>query len=167
VLVVIATIFLTKTFWGRFIYAVGGNEEAARLSGINIFAVRMLIGTLAGLFIGIASVMLVARIGTAHANYGPGTEITVLIGILLGGVSVSGGAGKLPNVAAGVLVIGVLGNGMQLAGMGNNLQYVVKGVILLAALGFDMYQKSKKQSRRNKINHEPHQPHEQKSVFKQ
>jgi ribose/xylose/arabinose/galactoside ABC-type transport system permease subunit len=149
VLVVAATVFLTKTYWGRFIYAVGGNAEAARLSGINVAAVRILIGALAGFFIGLSSIMLVARVGTAHSNHGPGTEITVIIGILLGGVSISGGAGKLPNVVAGVLVIGILGNGMQLAGMGNNLQFVVKGLILLAALGIDMYQKNRKQKIRS------------------
>jgi ribose/xylose/arabinose/galactoside ABC-type transport system permease subunit len=144
VLTVLLTIFMTKTYWGRYMYAVGGNTDAARLSGINVTSVRMLIGVLAGAFIGLSAVMYFARLGTAHPSYGPGTEITAMISIMVAGFSISGGSGRIPNVVAGVLIIGMLGNGMQLAGFGNNLQYIVKGIILLAAIGVDMYQQNRR-----------------------
>lgn len=140
VLVVIMSIFLTKTYWGTYIYALGGNEDAARLAGISVTAAKMMIGAIAGIFVGLSSIMLVARVGTAQSGVGPGTEFTVITGILLGGVSARGGEGRLSGVVAGILIMAILGNGMQLGGWGVYLQYVAKGIIMLVAIGVDVYQ---------------------------
>ena len=137
---VIMELFLTKTYWGRHIYAMGGNEDASRLAGIEVVKTKYLIGVIAGVFVGISTVMLISRLGSVNSSSGPGTEFTVLIGILLGGVSVRGGEGRLSGVVAGILIMAILSNGMQLAGFGVYLQYVVKGIIMLAAIGIDVYQ---------------------------
>lgn len=140
VLVIIMSIFLSKTYWGRYVYAIGGNEEAARLSGINVTAVKLMIAGIAGAFVGLSAMMLVARVGTAQSGVGPGTEMTVITAILIGGVSIRGGEGKLSGVVAGILILAILSNGMQLAGWDINSQFIVKGIIMLAAIGFDVFQ---------------------------
>ncbi|MBQ6520849.1 MAG: ABC transporter permease [Anaerolineaceae bacterium] len=140
VFAVIMELFLTKTYWGRHIYAMGGNEDASRLAGIEVTKTKYMIGAIAGVFVGLSTVMLISRLGSVNSSSGPGTEFTVLIGILLGGVSVRGGEGRLSGVVAGILIMAILSNGMQLAGFGIYLQYVVKGIIMLAAIGIDVYQ---------------------------
>lgn len=140
--VILMSLFLSKTYWGRYIYAVGGSEEAARLSGINIVFMKILIAGIAGLFVGLSSVMLVSKVGIAQSGLGPGTEMTCITAILIGGVSLRGGEGKISGVVAGVLILAILNNGMQLANWDPNAQYCVKGVIMLAAIGFDVFQMS-------------------------
>ncbi|MBR4421247.1 MAG: ABC transporter permease [Erysipelotrichaceae bacterium] len=140
ILVIIMSIFLNKTYYGRYIYALGGNEEAARLSGINVNRTKLMIGFFEGLFVALGTIMLISRVGTAHSGTGPGTEFTVITGILLGGVSIRGGEGKLSGVVAGILIMAILANGMQLAGWGTYVQFIAKGIIMLAAIGFDVYQ---------------------------
>lgn len=142
VLVVVMSLFLSRTYWGRYVYAIGGNEEAARLSGINVTGIKLMIGGIAGAFVGLSAVMLVARVGTAQSGIGPGTEMTVITGILIGGVSIRGGEGKISGVVAGILILAILSNGMQLAGWDINAQYIVKGIIMLLAIGFDVFQMS-------------------------
>lgn len=137
---IVMEIFLTKTYRGRHVYALGGNESAARLAGIVVVKTKLMIGLIAGIFVGLSTCLLVSRVGSVTSSLGPGTEFTVITGILLGGVSVRGGNGRLSGVVAGILIMAVLGNGMQLAGLGIYLQYVVKGVIMLAAIGMDVYQ---------------------------
>lgn len=140
VLFVIMSIFLNKTYMGRYIYALGGNEKAARLAGINVNGVKMMIAVIEGLFVALSTLMLIARLGSAQSMIGPGTEFTVINGLLLGGVSIRGGEGKLSGVVAGILIMSILGNGMQLSGMGTYAQYIAKGVIMLMAIGIDVYQ---------------------------
>lgn len=139
-LVIIMSLFLSKTYYGRYVYAIGGNEEAARLSGINVTAVKLMIGGIAGGFVGLSALMLIARVGTAQSGVGPGTEMTVITGILIGGVSIRGGEGKISGVVAGILILAILSNGMQLAGWNVNSQFIVKGLIMLVAIGFDVFQ---------------------------
>ena len=140
ILFAIMNIFLRKTYMGRFIYALGGNEKAARLAGINVKNVKMMIAVIVGLLVALSTLMLIARLGSAQSMIGPGTEFTVINGVLLGGVSIRGGEGKLSGVVAGILTMSVLGNGMQLSGMGTYAQYIVKGMIMLTAIGIDVYQ---------------------------
>ncbi|MGX8679485.1 MAG: ABC transporter permease [Sphaerochaetaceae bacterium] len=144
VLVVVMSLFLSKTYWGRFVYAIGGNEEAARLSGINVTGVKLMIGGIAGAFVGLSALMLVARVGTAQSGVGPGTEMTVITAILIGGVSIRGGEGRISGVVAGILILAILSNGMQLAGWDVNSQFIVKGIIMLASIGFDVFQMSRR-----------------------
>lgn len=145
VLFLLFSFFLNKTYWGRYVYALGGNEEAAHLAGIHVTKVKIMIACIAGGMVGLSSMMLVSRLGSTQSAIGPGTEFTVITGILLGGVSIRGGEGKLSGVLAGILIMAILSNGMQLAGMGIYIQYIAKGAIMLAAIGFDVYQLNRRQ----------------------
>lgn len=132
---------LRKTYFGRYFYAVGGNEEAAKLSGIRVGRIKYLIYALSGFFAGLAGLVLLARTGSAQATAGSGYEFDVITCVVLGGVSVSGGYGKLINVLAGVLIIGVLKNGLIQLNVSSYAQMVVQGIILASAVGFDRLQK--------------------------
>lgn len=142
-----AGFILNKTYLGRFIYALGGNEEATRLAGVNVVFVKMTVFALCGFFVALASMVLFARSGSAASSTGPGTEFTCMTAAVLGGISFKGGEGKMWGLVTGVFILGVLGNGMQLVGMGTYSQYIVKGLVLLAAVGFDTYQKSARRAR--------------------
>ena len=124
-----ATFFLSKTYPGRYIYALGGNGEAARLSGVNTSAMR---------------VISFAICGSMNSSVGAGTEFTCITAAVLGGVSMAGGEGKVWKVCVGAIILGVLSNGMQFVGLGVYPQYVAKGIILMAAISFDTYQKTAK-----------------------
>lgn len=143
VMVAIASFMLNKTYLGRYTYAVGSNPDAARLAGINVGAIKVLIFAIAGFFIGIGTMLLLARAGSANATMATGTEFNAITACVLGGISLKGGEGKLWGAVIGVLILGVLANGMQLIGLGVYPQYIAKGLILLISIGFDTYQKSK------------------------
>lgn len=150
VLFLIMSFVLNKTYFGRYVYALGGNKEAARLAGININKMKYMIAVIEGLFVGIAEVLLISRLGSTQSTLGPGTEFSVLTGVFLGGVSIRGGEGKLSGVFAGILCIALLSNGMQLAGINIYFQYVVRGIILLAAIGYDVYQLNRRNNMKKK-----------------
>ncbi len=136
----IGAFILNKTFFGRYFYALGGNEEAAELSGIRVKRVKCLVYSLSGFFAGIAGLVMLARANTGQPNAGVGYEFDVITCVVLGGVSVSGGSGKISNVIAGVLIIGILSNGMVLLNVSSYMQMIVKGIILLLAVGSDCIQ---------------------------
>ena len=138
----IGAFILVKTYFGRYFYALGGNEEAAELSGIRVKRVKYLVYALSGLFAGIAGIVMLSRANTAQPNAGLGYEFDLITCVVLGGVSVNGGSGKISNVIAGVLIIGVLANGMILMNVSSYMQMVVKGLILLLAVGFDCVQQA-------------------------
>lgn len=137
----IGTFILNRTYFGRYFYSLGGNEEASELSGIRTKRVKCLVYSLSGFFAGIAALVMLARANTAQPNAGVGYEFDVITCVVLGGVSVSGGSGKMSNVIAGVLIIGVLSNGMVLMNVSSYMQMVIKGIILLLAVGSDCVQK--------------------------
>ena len=139
-----ATFFLSKTYPGRYIYALGGNGEAARLSGVNTSAMRVISFAICGFFVTVASILLVSRSGSMNSSVGAGTEFTCITAAVLGGVSMAGGEGKVWKVCVGAIILGVLSNGMQFVGLGVYPQYVAKGIILMAAISFDTYQKTAK-----------------------
>lgn len=136
----IGSFILNKTYFGRFFYAVGGNAEAARLSGIKVESIKYLVYALAGLFSGLAGIVMLSRTNSAQSTAGLGYEFDVITCVVLGGVSVTGGIGKISNVVAGVLIIGILTNGMVLQNVSTYTQMVVKGIVLAAAVGFDSLQ---------------------------
>ncbi len=140
---IVGAFILNKTYFGRYFYALGGNEEAAELSGINIKRVKYLVYSLSGLFAGIAGIVMLSRANTGQPNAGLGYEFDVITCVVLGGVSINGGSGKISNVVAGVLIIGVLSNGMILMDISSYMQMVIKGIILLMAVGSDCIQKAK------------------------
>ncbi|MEY8323994.1 ABC transporter permease [Lachnospiraceae bacterium 54-11] len=131
---------MDRTYFGRYVFALGGNESAARLAGINVKRMKYAIGCIAGLFCGAGALILTSRVGAAAASTAAGTEITILTGVLVGGVSVRGGDGKIANCIAGVLIMGLLANGMQLAGLNTYYQYIAKGAIMLLVMWFDAFQ---------------------------
>ncbi|MDD2534658.1 MAG: ABC transporter permease [Eubacteriales bacterium] len=136
----VGAFILNKTYFGRYFYAVGGNEEASRLSGIKVNGIKFLIYSLSGLFAGIAGIVMLSRTNSAQPTAGRGFEFDVITCVVLGGVSVSGGYGKISNVIAGTLIIGILTNGMVLMNVSTYMQMVVKGLVLILAVGFDSIQ---------------------------
>lgn len=144
VLFLIVSFILNKTYIGRYVFAIGGNVEAARLAGINVFGMKIFIAGIAGFMTGIGAIILSARLGSVTANMGTGLEFTIITAVLLGGVSVRGGEGKISGVVAGVLILAILSNGMQLARLDVYYQFVAKGIIMLAAIGFDVFQLNRK-----------------------
>lgn len=144
VVAVLVHFMLEKTCFGRFIYAVGGNAETARLAGINVNRIKAMVFGIAGILYAIAAVILTSRGGSASSTIGPGVEFDAITACVLGGVSFIGGEGRVKDAVLGCLILGVLGNGMQLVGMGVYTQNIVKGLILMAAIGYDTYQKMAK-----------------------
>ncbi|GMO53691.1 MAG: ribose ABC transporter permease [Termitinemataceae bacterium] len=146
IILAIGSFILNKTYFGRYFYAVGGNEEASSLSGINVKHVKYLVYMLSGFFAGVAGIVMLSRTMSGQALAGKGFEFDVLTACVLGGVSINGGAGKISNVVAGILILGVLSNGMVLLDISQYMQMVIKGSVLIIAVGFDCYQKFRKPS---------------------
>ncbi|MBE0685876.1 MAG: ABC transporter permease [Anaerolineaceae bacterium] len=144
IIALIGSFILTKTYFGRYIFALGGNEEAARLAGVNIKRMKILLFTICGFVSGITSVLLLSRVFAGQVFTGQGVEFDALTAALLGGFSFKGGEGTIFGLMTGILIIGVLNNAMQLATFPDFSQNVVKGAVLLAAVAFDVYQKSAK-----------------------
>jgi len=140
----IGAYILNKTYFGRYFYAVGGNEEASKLSGINVDRVKYLVYSLSGFFAGIAGIVMLSRTNSGQVTSGKGFEFDVLTAVVLGGVSVNGGFGRISNVVAGVLIIGILSNGLVLLNVSAYIQMVIKGAVLMSAVAFDCIQKNKK-----------------------
>ena len=134
---------LNKTYFGRYFYAVGGNIEAARLSGIRTGRVKYLVFALSGFFAGLAGLVLLSRVNSGMGNAGLGYEFKVITCVVLGGVSVSGGSGRMSGVVAGTLIISALNNGMVLINLNSWVQNIVLGIVLVLAVGFDCYQKKR------------------------
>jgi ribose transport system permease protein len=143
IVIIIVGLFLNKTYLGRYTYAVGSNPEAARLAGINVGYTKILIFGIGGLIIGIGSVILLGRAGSASVLMASGAEFDAITACVLGGIALKGGEGKLWGAVTGVFILGILSNGMQLLGLDLNAQYIAKGVLLISAIGFDTFQKSK------------------------
>ena len=133
----IGSFILNRSYFGRYFYAIGGNEEAAELSGILVNKMKYLIYALSGFFAGLAGIVLLSRSGSAQTTVGKGLEFDVITCVVLGGVSVNGGIGRISGVVAGVLIIGSLTNGMILLNVSEYTQMVVKGLVLAAAVGLD------------------------------
>jgi ribose transport system permease protein len=144
IVALIGSFILTKTYFGRYVFALGGNEEAARLAGVNINGMKVVLFAMCGFISGITAVLLLSRVFAGQVSTGQGIEFDCLTAALLGGVSFKGGEGTVFGLMTGILIIGVLNNAMQLASFPDFSQNVVKGAVLLAAVGFDVYQKSHK-----------------------
>lgn len=138
---ILSSILLNRTYFGRYFYSVGDNENASLLCGINTDRVKYMAYSLSGFFAGIAGVVLLSRTNSGQVLAGKGMEFDVLTACVLGGVSVTGGYGSISNVVAGVLILGVLNTGMVQLNVTSYLQLVIKGIVLLIAVGFDILQK--------------------------
>jgi len=137
----LGSFILNKTYFGRYFYAVGGNVEAAKLSGIRVGRIKYLVFALSGFFAGLAGLVILSRTNSGMANAGDGYEFDVITCVVLGGVSVTGGYGKMSGVVAGTFIIGALKNGMVLMNINSYVQNIVMGVVLALAVGFDCIQK--------------------------
>ncbi|RKL67066.1 ribose ABC transporter permease [Salipaludibacillus neizhouensis] len=137
-------ILLYKTYIGRHIYALGGNLEATRLSGINTKKVQMLVYMLSGFFCSIAGLILLGRLNSGQPNALQGFELEVVTAVVLGGVSIFGGQGKLIGVVLGVFILGVLANGLVILNINEFYQMVISGAVLLVAVGIDRIYNRKK-----------------------
>ena len=137
--VAIAGNFLTQnTTFGRYLYAIGSNPEAARLSGINSRRHILLAFALLGALVGIASLLHTGRVGSASPDAGTLMELDAIAACVIGGTSLMGGRGKVSGALLGALVMASLDNGMSLLSVENATQYIIKGAVLVAAVGFDM-----------------------------
>jgi ribose/xylose/arabinose/galactoside ABC-type transport system permease subunit len=134
-------IVLQQTSFGRHVFALGGNEEASRLSGIRVQREKVLVYSLNGLLTGLAGVTLAARLGAGAPNSGLQYELDVIAAVVVGGTSLSGGRGSLLGTLAGTLFIGVLNNGLNLANVDPYTQKVALGVVILAAVWLDQTQR--------------------------
>lgn len=126
---------LNRTYVGRHIYAIGGNSEAARLSGININKLSIIVFAFSGMFAAFAGVLMAARLGSGQPSSGISDfAMEVITAVVLGGVSIAGGSGKIGSVVAGVLIMGILANGMVMLSLSEYWQWVIKGLVLMFAV---------------------------------
>lgn len=141
---VIAHIVLSYTRYGRRVYAVGGNPEAARLAGVNVNFVIASVYVIMGFFAGLGAFVLSARLNSAEAVAGTGYELTVIASVVIGGTSLFGGSGTIFGTVIGTILIGVLLNGLVLMNVNSYIQQIVIGVIIVLAVAFDTFAKSRR-----------------------
>ena len=131
-------ILQTKTCLGKEIFAVGGNPEAARVSGINVFKIQMITYAIAGACYGLAGSLEAARTGSASSTYGLSYELDAIASCIVGGCSAGGGVGTVPGVFFGVIIFNVINYGLTFIGLSSYWQFVVKGIIIIGAIAVDV-----------------------------
>jgi putative xylitol transport system permease protein len=141
VAVIAGHVVLTRTRFGRYVYAVGGNEEAAWLSGINVRQVKLAVYVISGLLAGLSGMLLAARLASGDPKTGVGQELDVIAAVVVGGTSLFGGRGTILGTLVGALIIGVLNNGLNLLNISSYWQPVVKGGVILLAVLIDQVTK--------------------------
>lgn len=134
---IILWFILQKTTFGRRVYAVGGNEEAAKLSGINADRVKIAVYAITGFLAALSALILTSRLNSAQPTAGESYELDAIAAVVLGGTSLNGGKGWIFGTLIGALIIGVLNNGMNLIGVSSFWQQVVKGIVILLAVLMD------------------------------
>lgn len=142
-LVALFMFITTRTTFGRRVYAMGGNEKAARLSGINTERVTIAIFAIMGALAALAGLVYAARLNSAQPKAGSGLELDVIAACFIGGAAVTGGVGKITGVVIGAFIMGVMNNGMGIMGVGIDWQQVIKGAVLMLAVFLDVYYKNR------------------------
>ena len=137
IVLIVTALLMNNTRLGRHIYAVGGNVQAARFSGISVEKVKFWIYSFSGLMAGLAGVVLASRMYSGQPTAGNGAEMDAIAAVVVGGTSMSGGSGKIGGTIIGALIIGFLNNGLNLLNVNSFWQYVVKGVVILLAVFLD------------------------------
>jgi ribose/xylose/arabinose/galactoside ABC-type transport system permease subunit len=140
----IAHIVLRYTRYGRRVYAVGGNPEAARLAGLNVNWIICSVYVIMGFFAGLGAFVLAARLNSAEAVAGTGYELTVIASVVIGGTSLFGGVGSIFGTVIGTILIGVLLNGLVLMNVSSYIQQIIIGVIIVLAVAFDTFAKARR-----------------------
>jgi len=143
ILIALYAFVTNRTTIGRRIYALGGNEKAAKLSGIKTERLTFLTFVNMGVLAGLAGLIFAARLNTATPKAGLGFELDVIAAVFIGGASATGGVGKVTGAVIGAFVMGVMNNGMSILGIGIDYQQVIKGLVLLAAVSLDVYNRKK------------------------
>jgi ribose/xylose/arabinose/galactoside ABC-type transport system permease subunit len=135
--IILVTTILYKTKFGRYVYAVGGNEDAARVSGVKVAKIKFFTFVLNGLLCGVAGIVLAARITSGQPAAAAGYELDAIAAVIIGGASLSGGAGKVGGTIIGALIIGVLNNGLVLLAVSSYYQQIIQGIIIAGAVILD------------------------------
>ncbi len=138
VVMIFIFILLNMTTLGKNIYATGGNREAAKVAGINVFKVDMFVYMLSGALAALAGCMIAARTGSATATYAEGYEMDAIASCIIGGASFAGGIGNVPGAFLGVIIFSVINYGLTFVGLSSYWQYIVKGLIIIVAVALDM-----------------------------
>jgi ribose transport system permease protein len=136
-LAAIFVVVMKRTRFGRHLYAVGGNERAAMLSGLNVNRVKLIVYTLGGGLAGVAGLISAGRINTADPKVGIGYELDSIAAVVIGGTSLTGGRGSIFGTVLGCLIIGILKNGLGLIGMSSDWQQMIQGLVIIAAVAID------------------------------
>jgi putative xylitol transport system permease protein len=133
----IAWVVLNRTVFGRYVYAVGGNEKSAHTSGINTSRIKMAVYMISGFLAGAAGLILTGRTGSAQTNAGVSYELDAITAVIIGGTSLTGGVGRLSGTFFGILIIGVMNNGLDLLGVESFYQSIIKGALIVTAVIID------------------------------
>jgi inositol transport system permease protein len=144
--VAIFHVVMRYTRYGKCLYAIGGNTQAARVSGINVGKNLIIVYTIAGVLSGLAGVVVSARAQTGQSGMGMSYELDAIAAAVIGGTSLSGGLGKVTGTLIGALILGVISSGFTFLGIDSYIQEIVKGIIIVAAVVVDQYRKNKKRS---------------------
>ncbi|MBL8581074.1 MAG: ABC transporter permease [Rhizobiaceae bacterium] len=134
---IVTGLLLSQTKLGRYVYATGGNAEAARLSGVRVDLVRVATYAISGLCAGIGGVIFASRVSTGQADAGTGLELTVIAAVVVGGISIKGGEGSIWRAVVGVLLIALIGNGFNILNINPFYQSIAQGLIILVAVAVD------------------------------
>jgi ribose/xylose/arabinose/galactoside ABC-type transport system permease subunit len=148
---ILAEFILERTSIGRYIYGVGGNAEASRLSGVSVTKIKIFAYSVSGFLSGVAGLVLLSRTNSGQPSAGNGYEMDAITAVVLGGVSLTGGEGKLPLVIVGVLIMGILSTGMLMLNINEYVQQLVKGLVLLGAVAFSNMSKQLRTNLESKI----------------
>lgn len=143
VITLVLAFILTRSIFGRRVYAIGGNETAARVSGINVEGIKVAVYTLCGFLAGIAGILLASRIISGNPTSGQAYELDAIAAVIIGGVSMSGGAGKWYGTVIGALLIAVISNGLDILNVSSHFQLIIKGLIIIVAVLIDIKGKGK------------------------
>lgn len=139
----IGYLILSWTKFGRYLYAIGGNEEAAKASGLSVARIKLFVYMISGICAGLAGTVLAYRINAGQPNSGEGYELDAIAAVVIGGTSLNGGIGKVSGTILGVLIVGVINNGMDLLNISSYYQKIVKGSIIVLAVLLDRITKNK------------------------
>lgn len=136
---IILYVLLHKTVFGKSVYAIGGNEKAAYISGVKLNKVKIIIYSISGIMASISGLIITSRLSSAQPTAGASYEMDAIAAVVLGGTSLSGGKGRILGTLIGALIIGVLNNGLNIIGVSAFWQQVVKGVVILIAVLIDRF----------------------------
>ncbi|MBU1935446.1 ABC transporter permease [Patescibacteria group bacterium] len=143
IIILIAYVVLNMTRFGRYVYAVGGNEPAAKAAGINVRVTKLCVYAISGLLCGLAGLVFTSRLGAAQAISGEGFEMTAIASVVVGGASLTGGKGSVGKTVIGSLIIQVLSNGLVMLNVPSTIQQIIIGMIIISAVGLDnLFRKS-------------------------